>query len=102
VRLEHLLAKHHRQGQVAGSLALAGQIQRHTLKRARLVLPQLADRGVRRAMFYVLVGARMSAVLLEASFLTHEPEARALSSRRYRQAVAEGLASGIASYLHRR
>lgn len=100
--IQSLLAKHHRQGQVAGSLALAGQIQRHTLKRARLVLPQLADRGVRRAMFYVLVGARMPAVLLEASFLTHEPEARALSSRRYRQAVAEGLASGIASYLHRR
>jgi N-acetylmuramoyl-L-alanine amidase len=50
-------------------------------------------------MFYVLVGARMPAVLLEASFLSYEPEARALSTPRYRNALAYGIASGIASYL---
>ena len=53
-------------------------------------------------MFYVLVGARMPAVLLEASFLTHEPEARALTTRAYRKALADGVASGIASYLRER
>jgi N-acetylmuramoyl-L-alanine amidase len=98
--IQSLLAKYHRKGQVAGSLTLAGKIQRHTLKRGRAVFPKLADRGVRRAMFYVLVGARMPAVLLEASFLTYEPEARALATRAYRRALAHGIASGIASYLH--
>ena len=97
--IQSLLAKHHRKNQAEGSLTLAGKIQRHTLKRARTVLPNLSDRGVRRAMFYVLVGARMPAVLLEASFLTYEPEARALTKRRYRRALADGIASGIASYL---
>lgn len=97
--IQSLLAKHHRKNQAEGSLTLAGRIQRHTLKRGRTVLPNLSDRGVRRAMFYVLVGARMPAVLLEASFLTYEPEARALTKRRYRYALADGIASGIASYL---
>ncbi len=97
--IQSLLAKHHRQTQGKGSLTLAGKIQRHTLKRGRSVLPKLSDRGVRRAMFYVLVGARMPAVLLEASFVTYEPEARALTNRRYRRALADGIASGIASYL---
>jgi N-acetylmuramoyl-L-alanine amidase len=97
--IQSLLAKHHRRAQVAGSLRLAEKIQRHTLQRGRSILPSLADRGVRRAMFYVLVGARMPAVLLEASFLTHGPDARALANGRYRRALAEGLASGIASYL---
>lgn len=100
--IQSLLAKHHRKGQLEGSLNLAGKIQRHTLKGGRAVFPELADRGVRRAMFYVLVGARMPAVLLEASFLTYEPEARALSTRTYRRALAHGIASGIASYLHSR
>jgi N-acetylmuramoyl-L-alanine amidase len=50
-------------------------------------------------MFYVLVGARMPSVLVEASFLTYEPEARALTRRNYRRAIANGIASGIASYL---
>ncbi len=97
--IQSLLAKHHRKNQVEGSLTLAGKIQRHTLKRGRTVLPKLADRGVRRAMFYVLVGARMPAVLLEASFLTYEPDARALAKHRYRRALADGIASGVASYL---
>lgn len=97
--IQGLLAKHHRRTQAKGSLTLAAKIQRHTLKRGRLVLPKLSDRGVRSAMFYVLVGARMPAVLLEASFLTYEPEARALTNRNYRRALANGIASGIASYL---
>lgn len=97
--IQSLLAKFHRKNQAEGSLTLAGKIQRHTLKRGRTVLPNLADRGVRRAMFYVLVGARMPSVLLEASFLTYEPEARALTKHRYRRALSDGIASGIASYL---
>jgi N-acetylmuramoyl-L-alanine amidase len=97
--IQSLLAKHHRRTQADGSRTLAGKIQRHTLKRGRSVLPKLSDRGVRQAMFYVLVGARMPSVLLEASFLTYEPEARALTHRNYRRALADGIASGIASYL---
>ena len=97
--IQSLLAKYHRRTQAEGSLTLAGKIQRHTLKRGRSVLPKLANRGVRRAMFYVLVGARMPSVLVEASFLTYEPEARALTRARYRRALADGIASGIASYL---
>jgi N-acetylmuramoyl-L-alanine amidase len=81
---------------------LAGKIQRHTLRRGRSFLPELSDRGVRRAMFYVLVGARMPAVLVEASFLTYEPEARALAERSYRRALADGVASGIVSFLQAR
>ena len=97
--IQGLLAKHHRRTQAQGSLTLAGKIQRHTLKRGRSVLPKLADRGVRRAMFYVLVGARMPSVLVETSFVTYEPEARALTRHKYRRALADGIASGIASYL---
>ena len=97
--IQSLLAKHHRQTQAEGSLTLADKIQRHTLRRGRSLLPELSDRGVRRAMFYVLVGARMPAVLVEASFLTYEPEARALAKRSYRRALADGVASGIVSYL---
>ncbi len=97
--IQTLLARLHRRDQTKESIRLASKVQRATLKRGRVVLPRLADRGVRRAMFYVLVGARMPSVLVEASFLTYKPEARALSTRHYRRALADGIASGIASYL---
>ncbi|MEM9729290.1 MAG: N-acetylmuramoyl-L-alanine amidase [Myxococcota bacterium] len=97
--MQRILAAHHRRGQARESLALADAIQRSTLGRGRRVVSDLGDRGVRSAMFYVLVGAKMPAVLVEASFLTFEPEARALTTKRYRRELASGIASGIASFL---
>ncbi len=49
-------------------------------------------------MFYVLVGARMPAILLEASFLTKPEEGEALKDEAYRQALARGIAAGIVRY----
>lgn len=97
--LQRLLAGLHRQEQVALSRELAESIHRGTLAGGRRILPRLPDRGVRSAMFHVLVGARMPAVLLEASFLSKPEEAAALGTARYRQALAEGIAAGIARYV---
>ena len=100
--IQNLLAKLHRRGQAKGSMQLAKRVQRHTLRNGRHVLPRLSDRGVREAMFYVLVGAKMPAVLVEASFLSYDPEAKALRGRPYREALALGIASGITSYVRSR
>lgn len=93
--LARLLASLHRADQVEASRAFAEQIQRATLAAGRRHLPQLHDRHVRSALFHVLVGARMPAVLLEASFLSQEDEADALRTTEYRQALADGIAEGI-------
>jgi N-acetylmuramoyl-L-alanine amidase len=84
--------------QRARAEALAGLIQRGTLASARRFLPKLADRGVKSAMFYVLVGAQMPAVLVEGSFITQPEEAAQLTTPAYRDALAEGTARGIARY----
>lgn len=99
--LARILASLHREEQVTASRAVAQQVHRATLRGGRRVLPRLYDRGVRSAMFYVLVGARMPAVLLEASFLSRPEEAEALATETYRQALAEGIADGIARWAQR-
>ena len=96
--LQRILAQLHRSGQVDESRALARLVQIGTLAGGRRVLPDLPDRGVKSGMFYVLVGARMPAILLEASFLTQAEEHRALRTERYRQSLAEGIAEGIVRY----
>jgi N-acetylmuramoyl-L-alanine amidase len=96
--LERILAGIHREGQGTASRALAERIHRATLVSGRRILPHLHDRGVRSAMFYVLVGATMPAVLVETSFLTREDEADALRTERYRDALASGIAEGITRY----
>lgn len=53
------------------------------------------DRGVRQAMFYVLLDAQVPAILLEAFFLSHPKDLAFISKPENRQLVAEGLAKGI-------
>lgn len=99
--LSRLLASMHRDEQLEASRALASQVHSATLAAGREHLPGLHDRGVRSALFHVLVGARMPAILLEASFMTREDEAGQLERSAYRQRLAEGIADGIARWAGR-
>lgn len=57
------------------------------------------DLGVKQAPFYVLVGAKMPAVLVEAGFVSNNAEAKMLKTKKHRKDIAEGVFNGLASYL---
>ena len=97
--MQFLLGSLARAEQHERSLRLASHVQRGAVLSGRRFLRTLADRGVRSAMFSVLVGAQMPAILLEGSFLTQPDEAQWLTEAAYRDAIAEGVARGIAHYL---
>jgi N-acetylmuramoyl-L-alanine amidase len=59
----------------------------------------IEDLGVKKAPFYVLLGAQMPSALIEVSFLSHRAEAERLNSPEYRQAVAAGLYLGIINFI---
>ena len=98
--LQRILASLQRADQAGDSRALAQELQGTTLAAGRREFPALYDRGTQSALFYVLVGARMPAVLVEASFILRAPEAPLLASASYKQALAEGIADGLVRYAH--
>ncbi len=55
--------------------------------------------GVKQAPFYVLIGAQMPAILVEAGFLSNSTERKRLVSKKYQDNVAEGIFSGIRAYI---
>ena len=57
------------------------------------------DRGVKRARFAVLRDAPCPAALVEVGFLSNQKEAAQLTTVAYRDAVAQGIAHGILTYL---
>ena len=59
---------------------------------------QKKDRGVKKAPFMVLVGARMPSVLAEISFLSNPQEEKILRTKVQRQKIAEALYAGIKKY----
>ena len=68
---------------------------------ARSLFLRLA-RGVRSDVFYVLVGAVMPAILVEASFMTRPDELAALKTEHYRQTLADGIVNGVVQYVESR
>ena len=57
------------------------------------------NRGVRKAPFVVLIGADMPSILTEISFLSNAADEQLLKKPEQRQHVAEGIFSGVSSYL---
>ena len=54
--------------------------------------------GGHRAGFYVLVGARMPAILLETSYISNTIEEQRLGSADYQQRIADAIANAIKAY----
>jgi len=61
-------------------------------------LGEVKDLGVKKALFYVLVGARMPSVLLEMFFITNKNEGRAMRQEEYQDGVTDALFEGIQKY----
>jgi N-acetylmuramoyl-L-alanine amidase len=59
------------------------------------------NRGVKRAGFYVLVGAIMPAVLIETAFLSNRHEAALLGTQAFQQKIAWGIADGVDEFFRR-
>lgn len=81
------------------STDLAKGVQREAVKCIRSSWP-LKDHGVREAPFYVLMGAKMPAVLIELGYITNKAEASRLKSEPYLRLLAQGIVDGILAYKH--
>lgn len=84
---------------ISESNSLAEKVQ----KSLPLLLSQryssIKNLGVKKAPFYVLIGANMPSILVEISFITNPKEGRNLANPDYREAIASGICEGISEYI---
>ena len=80
------------------SLSLATLIQENALSSLRKKNFTAFDNGVRSALFLVLIGAQMPAVLLELGYCSNPEEAKRLNSDAYLASMADGIVQGIRAY----
>jgi N-acetylmuramoyl-L-alanine amidase len=83
---------------VRESRRLAETVHRGILNSLRRNGLPTFDNGVRAAPFYVLIGARMPAVLVEFGYITNKDDAANLKSEAYLTRQCEGIADGIQSF----
>ncbi|HEY6003268.1 MAG TPA: N-acetylmuramoyl-L-alanine amidase, partial [Anaeromyxobacter sp.] len=80
------------------SEGLARLVQREIASGVRARVGDVRDLGVKGALFYVLLGARMPAVLVETAFISNRDEERRLASPRYQEEVAASIARAVSTF----
>jgi len=96
--LQFILADLTRMANIEESRELARYIQGGMVRQLSRGWDQIKDLGVKSALFYVLLGAKMPACLVEMSFISHPREEERLRDPAYLDAVAEGILDGIEAF----
>lgn len=82
------------------SARLAESVQTNLLSNLRLTYKDVKGNGVKSAPFYVLVGTKMPAILVEVSFISNPLEEERLQDDRYLNEVVEGISKGLRYYVN--
>lgn len=80
------------------SIKVAGFIQRSLVSGNAPDYLANYDRGIKQALFYVLVGAKMPSALLEVGFISNPLEEKMLNNETHRLNIANSIISGILKY----
>jgi N-acetylmuramoyl-L-alanine amidase len=81
------------------SAHLADEVQKSLHKKVRARYSDVKNLGVKQGPFYVLVGATMPSILVEAAFLSNAQEESRLKDPAYLEMTAEGILDGVRSYI---
>jgi N-acetylmuramoyl-L-alanine amidase len=99
--LNYILSDMRQQYKANESVALASMIEAQAPADLSASMGVLVGAlGAMRGPFYVLVGARMPAVLVECGFLSNRDEAARLASARYQEVLAQGIAEAAVHYFN--
>jgi N-acetylmuramoyl-L-alanine amidase len=100
--LQFILADLATKANTEESIRLAGHVHSSLVGHLRQRHRDIHDLGTKQALFYVLLGVKMPAILVETSFLSNPEEERRLSSKSYQSDAAEAIATGIQDFLENR
>ncbi|TWI77407.1 N-acetylmuramoyl-L-alanine amidase [Desulfobotulus alkaliphilus] len=81
------------------SSRLASYVQRGMVDSVKPHYSNIRDNGVKQAPFYVLLGAQMPSILIEAGFITNPRECQRLTTPQYQNRIADGIVEGIRRYI---
>ena len=97
--LQYILADLATKANTGDSTRLAKHVQGRLVSDLRAKYKDVRNLGHKEALFYVLLGAKMPAILVETSFISNLEEEKRLASRAYQDRVAEAIAAGVQDFL---
>lgn len=99
--LQSILDSLMRNTKITESSKLATYVQDSLVKGMSKSYEQIHSKGVKQAPFYVLLGARMPAILVETSFISNERECKRLTDSEYQDKLCDSIVDGIRAYIRK-
>lgn len=96
--LEEILVDMQKTNKVNESSKLAGSVQGNMHKYMAKNYSGIKNLGVKKAPFYVLIGANMPSILIETGFISNYKEEKRLRSSKYLKNISVSIAKGINGY----
>jgi len=97
--LEYILSDLMKHAKIEESTRLANDVHKAMIQGIKKKYSNINDFGVKQAPFYVLLGARMPSILIEASFISNKTECKRLLTLSYRNDVCNAITDGIEKYI---
>jgi N-acetylmuramoyl-L-alanine amidase len=97
--LQFLLADLATRAHTDESARLAERVQHSLVSRMGAKYPKTRDLGRKEALFYVLLGAKMPAILVETAFLSNPEDEKRLATPGYQDELARSIAAGVQDFL---
>lgn len=82
------------------SVRLAASVQDKLVAGLKAKYKSTKSNGVKGAPFYVLVGTKMPAILIEVSYISNPEEEKRLKDERYLKEIVDGITSGLLKYIN--
>ena len=80
------------------STRLAAFVQSSMYGHLKKHYKRIRNKGVKQAPFYVLLGATMPSVLVEAAFISNKTEEKRLTNSKYQERAADAIVAGVKKF----
>jgi N-acetylmuramoyl-L-alanine amidase len=85
---------------ISESEAIAKHVQKSVCKHLNEIFPEVEDRGIKQAPFYILLGSNIPAIAIFAGFLSNPIDCKMLSSEKYQKELSVGIVKGIIAFMN--
>lgn len=96
--MEKILGDMLLKSRIQESKRLAHKVQQNTVRKVSKAGYKVRSNGTKGAPFHVLIGSSMPCILVEMGYTSSSVESKRMSSEKYRNFLAEGIANGIHQY----
>ncbi|MBL9037735.1 MAG: N-acetylmuramoyl-L-alanine amidase [Archangium sp.] len=100
--LQYILADLATKANTSESSHLAERVQKSLIRTLSASYSGVRDLGTKEALFFVLLGAKMPAILVETSFISNPEDEKRLADDGYQQSVADAVADAVDGFLEAR